>query len=87
MAGSGVMRLRLARAKGGSNSREKNPSSGAGNRVKVNVNVGSGLDPGYNPKSKQAVYQDFPNTAPPISNERPSRGEHGRNTRRQSHKV
>lgn len=84
MAGSGVMRLRLARAKGGSNPRMKNPSSGAGNRVKVNSNVGSDLAP---KKSSTIVKRDVPSyTPPPISDEQPSRGEHGRNTHRTSRK-
>ena len=83
MAGSGVMRLRLARAKGGMNPRMKNPSSGKGNRVNVNVNAGSNLDPG-NKKSAPYVFQDFPTTPPPPSNEHPSRGEHGRSTRRRN---
>ena len=85
MAGSGVMRLRLARAKGGSNPRQKNPSSGKGNRVKVNPNVGSDLDPG-SARSRPYIFQDFPNTPPPLSDEHPSRGEHGRNPHRTSRK-
>ena len=85
MAGSGVYRLRLARAKGGSNPRQKNPSSGAGNRVKVDVNVGSDLDPG-NPHSHEAIFRNFPVTPAPISNEQPTRGEHGRNPHRNASK-
>lgn len=83
MAGSGVYRLRLARAKGGSNPRMKNPSSGQGNRVKVDVNVGSNLDPGGD-RSRPYIFQDFPTTPPPLSDEHPSRGEHGRNTSRRN---
>lgn len=84
MAGSGVMRLRLARAKGGSNPRMKNPSSGAGNRVKVNSNVGSDLAP---KKSSTIVTRQVTSkTPPPISDEQPSRGEHGRNTSNTSRK-
>jgi hypothetical protein len=82
MAGSGVYRLRLAKRGGGSNPREKNPSSGKKNTVKVDVNVGSDLDVGPNPKSVEAIFRVHPITMPPISNEQPSRGEHGRNTRR-----
>ena len=86
MAGSGVMRLRLARAKGGTNPRMKNPSSGKGNDVKPNVNAGSGLDPGPNPKSVEAIWRSYPTTPPPISNEQPTRGEHGRDPHRTSRK-
>jgi hypothetical protein len=67
--------------------RMKNPSSGTGNRVKVDVNVGSNLDLGANEKSNAAIFRSFPVTPPPISNEQPTRGEHGRTTRRQSHKL
>ena len=77
MAGSGVMRLRLARAKGGTNPRQKNTGHGKGNNVKVNVNVGSDLAP---KKSSSETRQVPSYTPPPISNEQPSRGEHGRNT-------
>lgn len=85
MAGSGVMRLRLARAKGGTNPREKNPSSGKGNRVGVNVNVGSNLDPGT-ARSRPYIFQDFPSTPPPLSDEHSSRGEaQVKNPRRSKH--
>jgi hypothetical protein len=87
MAGSGVMRLRLAKRGGGSNPRQPNKGHGKGNDVKPNVNVGSDLDPGPNPKSHEAIFKSYPTTPPPISNEQPTRGEHGRSTRRQSHKL
>ncbi len=78
MAGSGVMRLRLARKGGGTNPRQPNRGHGKGNDVKVNVNVGSGLAP---KKNGTLMPYDIPGiTPPPISNEQPSRGEHGRNT-------
>ena len=77
MAGSGVYRLRLARAGGGTNPRQKN-SVRKGNDVTVNVNVGSGLAP---KKSSTLVTRQVPKKVlPPASNEQPSRGEHGRNT-------
>jgi hypothetical protein len=84
MAGSGVYRLRLARKGGGTNPREPNKGHGKGNNVKVNVNVGSGLAP---KKSSTIVTREVPSyTSPPISNEQPSRGEHGRNPHRTSRK-
>lgn len=86
MAGSGVYRLRLARRGGGVNPRQKNTGHGKGNDVKPNPSVGSDLDPGPNPKSHEAIFRVFPNTPPPISNEQPTRGEHGRNTSNTSRK-
>ena len=85
MAGSGVMRLRLARKGGGTNPRVRN-SMNKHNDVKPNVNVGSALDPGPNPKSHDAIFKSYPNTPAPISNEQPTRGEHGRNPHRTSRK-
>ena len=74
MAGSGVYRLRLARKGGGTNPRMKSPSSGKKNTVKVDVNVGSNLDPGTD-RSRPYIFQDFPNTPPPLSDEHSARGE------------
>jgi hypothetical protein len=85
MAGSGVYRLRLAKRGGGSNPRQKNSGHGKGNRVNVDVNVGSDLDPG-NPRSHEAIFRQFPVTPAPISNEQPTRGEHGRNQHRNASK-
>ena len=86
MAGSGVYRLRLARKGGGTNPRLPNKGHGKGNDVKPNVNVGSDLDPGPNPKSKEAIWRSYPTTPPPINNEQPTRGEHGRNPHRNASK-
>jgi hypothetical protein len=86
MAGSGVYRLRLAKRGGGSNPRQPNKGHGRGNDVKPNPNVGSDLDPGPNPKTNEAIFRNHPVTPPPISNEQPTRGEHGRSHSRTSRK-